>query len=365
MHAGLHKTGTTSIQHTLFSDENQKILQKEGLLYPKLWPNNHSIPLFSIFSSNPEKYHINIRKGLDSEQVKLLNKRYLSSLDGEIKGRNNYTQLIFSGEDISLLQKENLVELKKFLIGRFGLGVKIRVIIYVREPVSWATSFILQMIKGGECYSTSLKAVKNIIPNLFYSRINKFIEVFDKNSVEIYRMEAAMENHQSIVNHFLQVVGLNEKTIKKFNLVDANKSCSLIAAHILSYFNEKKRMIIDGKKNKERSNNDFVPILNINGSSFNIPSEEKKIIEELSRSDSLWLEQYAGIDYSQRKDVSGEKNYCYNRSSANDIKAAYNQLSFPLRKLVISFLEREFQKDFEEESKKVLENLLKELKIVY
>ena len=93
LHVGLHKTGTTSIQNTLFSKMNSKFLEDNGYLYPKHWPSNHSIPLYSSFCNHPEKYHINIKKEQGIEEIKKINKEYFYSLKKEIK-KTNYSKLI-------------------------------------------------------------------------------------------------------------------------------------------------------------------------------------------------------------------------------------------------------------------------------
>src|SRR3989304_5866607 len=69
LHVGLHKTGTSSIQETLFLNENNKILKNHGFLYPKNWVPNHSIPVYSAFCDNPEKYHANIKLGYNLSEI--------------------------------------------------------------------------------------------------------------------------------------------------------------------------------------------------------------------------------------------------------------------------------------------------------
>jgi len=85
LHVGLHKTATSSIQKTLFLKENSKLLEDNDYLYPKHWPINHSIPIFSIFADSPEKFHINIKKGYSIQEIKKVNEEYLESLEQEIK----------------------------------------------------------------------------------------------------------------------------------------------------------------------------------------------------------------------------------------------------------------------------------------
>ena len=69
LHLGLHKTASSSFQQTC--ESNRELLAQQGLDYPlfscihskpnRLKINNHSVPLRSIYDSNPQDYHINKR----------------------------------------------------------------------------------------------------------------------------------------------------------------------------------------------------------------------------------------------------------------------------------------------------------------
>ena len=93
LHVGLHKTASSSIQDTLFSKKNSKFLEENDYLYPKHWPANHSIPLYSNFCDHPEKYHINIKKGYGMEETKKANEAYLQSIEKEIDTETIFYQL--------------------------------------------------------------------------------------------------------------------------------------------------------------------------------------------------------------------------------------------------------------------------------
>ena len=109
LHAGLHKTGTTSIQQTLYDDFNNRILEKLDILYPKNWPANHSYPVYSAFCDKPEEYRGNIlfSSGLSKEKIDEMNKTNLKNLEEEVQ-RRRCSKIVISGEDISFLKKENL-----------------------------------------------------------------------------------------------------------------------------------------------------------------------------------------------------------------------------------------------------------------
>ena len=109
LHVGLHKTASTSFQ--LACAEQKDLLNQAGIAYPvftceeanQSYIVNHSIPLYSLFSSSPESYHINIRWGIrDIEGCKASYSRQLS------KALDESESIILSGEDVSLLSAREL-----------------------------------------------------------------------------------------------------------------------------------------------------------------------------------------------------------------------------------------------------------------
>ena len=106
IHAGFHKTATTSIQKTFA--ENCKQLEKLGFYYPLFYLDdrlidNHSMPFSSLFMSNPEQYHMNARWKVDANEA---NQQYKQQLNGILHKKLN--KILISGEDISMLTRSEL-----------------------------------------------------------------------------------------------------------------------------------------------------------------------------------------------------------------------------------------------------------------
>src|SRR3989304_5556670 len=280
LHVGLHKTGTSSIQETLFLNENNKILKNHGFLYPKNWVPNHSIPVYSAFCDNPEKYHANIKLGYNLSEIEEINKNYLIKLEKEIK-ENKLSKLIISGEDISLLK----------------------------------------------------------IKNFFKNDISKFSQVFGEKSINIFSFEDVIKHEFGPVGHFLSIVGFENEIIKEFNIVRSNESISLIGGDMLSFINERASMFVDGKLNKNRTNGDFLFFLKINGIKYDISYNDKLKLLENSQEDVKWLKENWGIDYSNITIEQKELYYEFTEKIINDIKEIYPELSITLKGLLIEYLE--------------------------
>ncbi|NRF95759.1 hypothetical protein HQN89_33575 [Paenibacillus frigoriresistens] len=343
LHVGLHKSGSSSIQETLFLKKNNFELEKMGYLYPKCWQPNHSMAIYSAFCDDPTKYHGNIRLGYSAAQLNNLNKNNLIDLMNEI-AESKFSKLIISGEDISLLSLDNLNELKKYLTSICTYQIK--VIIYVRHPVYWAISSIQQFIKNGrQNYNDALLQMDEIIGNLFVDRIDKFVHVFGRESVNVYSFEEAILNELGPVGHFLSAIGIDDDDLSKFNIVNANQSISLIAGEIISYINEKLPLFRDGKLNEHRSNGDTNPFVNIKGSKFDIPFSNKKKIWEKSYDDIQWLKNNWDIDYSNVKIIQTDDfNSGLSEEIIEDIHQASFEVSEKLRDLVLEYLQVKLKK---------------------
>jgi len=107
------KTGSTSIQQTLFYENNRQILLKKGYLYPKCWNPNHSRQILSAFSLAPETISGNIISQFTKEMASVYNKNNLTLLLKEIN-QTAFNHLIISGEMISTMKPIEVKKMKEF-----------------------------------------------------------------------------------------------------------------------------------------------------------------------------------------------------------------------------------------------------------
>ena len=162
LHIGSRKTGTTSIQAALngFDDGSTR--------YAALAYRNHSPVIYTLFSRNWETYHYWQNRGLASARIEDLRQQFRDDLEREVTNPER-DRLILSGEDIALLEPDEKQDLVTFFTDR-GLGV--RVVCYVRDPVSFAVSAFRQQVRTGAArlwsispdYRQHLEAFLAILP---------------------------------------------------------------------------------------------------------------------------------------------------------------------------------------------------------
>lgn len=196
LHLGFHKTGSTSFQATCAKGAGK--LQSLGITYPTFKCDdrpatiiNHSIPIISMFSDDPENYHINKRWGL-SNKITEINASYRNQFEEYLTSSQN---LCISGEGISLLTAQSL-ERMITLIDKYDY--KIHAIAMLRSPYSALCSEIQQKIKIGNF--NALISLDNSTKTPFkyqdYSKakiVDKLSSVF-KNTIQYASFESACLN---------------------------------------------------------------------------------------------------------------------------------------------------------------------------
>lgn len=271
LHTGFHKTATSSIQHYLSNNKSQ--LSENNYLYPlfKVKGNvieNHSIPLYSLFCDSPESYHINIRWGLDVTEI---NNYYKGVLNSALSSDKD---IVISGEDISILDRTGLLNLKTTIE---SYGYEIRVVSYIRTPYSFACSLIQQNIKGG------IESLSNITLPTASQFIKNIKEVFPLS--EFYTFDEALQYPGGPVSHFMGLLGIKAYQSKVSNLGLGNASTRLIN-HINLYCPS----IVDGVLNIEREGyHHFHEDFNFDEKKFLLTAEELSLIEnDLSKENAIY-----------------------------------------------------------------------------
>jgi asparagine synthase (glutamine-hydrolysing) len=209
LHIGVHKTASTTIQNTLFNERLK--LAKAGFLYPEFRAGdipicNHSIPFYSLFCKEPEKYHINVSLGFTTnEAIQQLHHNYCQQIIVQLADFCGET-LIISGEDIWLLATNELKNLKAWLTKITNAEVNIRVVLLCRHPVSRFRSGL----QGSVCaFGLPMeKAIeRNLRRTLFYRNlITAFSEVFGRESITVLKYEDAIRHSFGPAGAFLALL---------------------------------------------------------------------------------------------------------------------------------------------------------------
>ncbi len=273
LHIGMHKTGTTSIQASLKQFDNGSVR------YAQLCDVNHSIPLYTLFSSERHDYHIHHSRGHSDADIDQMVVDTRADLDKELAlGRD---RLIVSGEDISLIDPDGVKALAEYLDGKVE---RVRIIAYVRDPVGYASSALQQRLRGGG------KALA--VPNPEYRmRFEKYIDCFGESAVEFVSFDECLREGASIVQDFCGRVGIDPSEVEERR---ANESTTLECARMIYRFNDT-GLPASGNMRLVRTRLRFIHQLGqiFPGPSFKIPLE--CISQCVDWSDVAWMENATGL----------------------------------------------------------------------
>ena len=290
--AGLHKTGTTSIQLTC--GHNREALREANFHYPvdiagKEDRGNHTALLNALFRRDPLQAGLTGRWQMAFPasiqavyaKVRAAATPRLEAVDGN---------LILAAEGVSLFSVEELDALKQWFAAR---GWDIRVICHVRHLSSWMNSMIAQRV----CSPMRLS-----IP----AAINEFREYGAIVRPRIENLKAAFpetifRSHEQAVQHrggppgaFFESAGISLPG--KVEVVRANEGRSMCAARTLSLIFERFGRFDDsGKSNPDAfADKTLNVIAEIPGPKFALRQSEVEPLAAMLRAENEWLRQTLG-----------------------------------------------------------------------
>lgn len=286
VHAGVHKTGSSSIQQALRSPLNALLFEREGIWIPRNLPANQSHFFVSAFGLRPEKYHANVRDGLGPSEVKDLVegqvKRLLSDLE-----RATFQKIVFSGEDVSTLLPAELENLRSAFIEWFGVDAQVGFVLYSRRPESFVESAIQQNVKGN---GMTIERSRSWHVQSCYEKYKTIVEhlesVFGPDAVQVYGFEESTCCFGSVVSHFGKMV------IPGVELKDPGRKNSAISDQSVRFLSE------CHAEGHAVAAGDQKLLGQLPGSHGTLLTErDRKEIAELSLGDRKFLRKRFGIDY--------------------------------------------------------------------
>ncbi|WP_139792816.1 hypothetical protein [Pseudophaeobacter leonis] len=139
IHAGMHKTGSTSLQHALGMRDIPDVH------YVRLGKDNHSTALIELYLQNPRQHFAIHRLGLTDSELQDRKKKLEQRLIRQLNNRPEET-FVISGEWLSHAPKPALDALRDAMGPHF---TQTDIFCYVRAPGSLLPSIMQQRIKTG------------------------------------------------------------------------------------------------------------------------------------------------------------------------------------------------------------------------
>ena len=281
IHAGMNKTGSSSIQQSL---ESQK---SPDLTYIKWKSPNHSELFVLLFHEavTRERYHIFRTQGSSARELEKEREHWLGEVTRQLEA-NTGPVTVFSGEDISqptpISGCQNMFD---FFSQFFD---DIRVVAYVRPPLSFINSSFQQRVQSS---GISKINAQSLWPN-YRKRFEKFDLVFGTENVELVPFVKDSLSGGDVVRDFWHRIGVE---CPLHTIPRANEGLSLEALALLFYQRKMGDGIRTGSHDAYRKNNSLIRRLKKVGTQkFSFSGEFLENVFRQNVDDLEWIENRLG-----------------------------------------------------------------------
>lgn len=225
IHAGFHKTGTTTIQYSLDRRRVFKDFQYLDLKNPI-----HSLAISCIVGARREEpYKFIIANETGEHEFLTHSKEHTITLLDNIISSNKSSHII-SGEDIAKFSLEELITLNSLAQ---CLYFDVEVIIYVRPPFSHIVSSYQEMLKSGSLPPVIQKSYLNY--EIYIDNLDK---AFGKNNVKLYKFDRSELFRSDILLDFLHRIGADGADIPHISTNTSLSKESFSLLYVYAKFHE-------------------------------------------------------------------------------------------------------------------------------
>lgn len=296
-HIGFDKTGSTSIQ--IACHENRTILSKFGFLYPN---GQWHAQFGSYFCDDPRDYVYNRSMGRSQkkklEEIKTEDAQYMASLEQQIE-HSDANVLILSYEGFQYLDGSTLQKIRKY-IERIAKIVKI--VIYCRDPISYAISAASQRAKKG-VPSWSGPPIQN-----FKNICERFSSVFGPENLVVRKFDKNSLPGGDVRLDFLYQIGLGDGEIGQLTLSESKDNTSL-SAEAIAILDALHNLGLSKHSSEFDFNRRYIDIFQrIQGSKYRLSQEQHDEVILASRGHVAYLREHFGIEFEEKDEPENPMN---------------------------------------------------------
>lgn len=292
LHIGMPKAGSTSIQSAM--RDAREDLEAEGLSYLRFGRNHSAV--FRLLVGQTRK---TLRKPLSQislDELGLSAPDPAAVLDrvGVIAKASQKTAVI-SGEGLFGFTLAEVASVKAMLAPHFD---RIRVVVYLRDPISWASSRAQQAVKTGR--STESELIEELdqrgrsallVPG--YGHLRSYVEVFGRDALICRPFDRAAFAGGDLIDDFLTTIGRPDLAGRVRSRI-SNPSLSQDAVRLLDALQPRldRETWIDPKAAERIRRR----LSEIPGQTYRLPPAVLRKVYGLAREDLDWVQREFGLD---------------------------------------------------------------------
>ena len=289
IHAGMHKTGTSSLQDYFFEHAPAEIA------YPQWMEANHCGLFILLFEEldRLSDYHGFRARGQEYTDTLPALRAENTALMSAFLDANRHRTVLISAEDISSPEfRPAVIRMRDFLS---QWTHDIEVIVYVRSALDFAVSAFQQILKDSGMPSLDLE----YLWPYFQDRIEGLDEIFGRERVTVRLYDRATLKNGDVVSDFFDAMNLPRPTGKR---PEANVALSAEATALLFLQRKLGLGYVSGFDNAQTANNRFIELLSEIGSHrLSFSDALWKPVADSHAADQAWIEQRLGRALNRRK----------------------------------------------------------------
>ncbi|MCK4494544.1 MAG: hypothetical protein KAU26_10840 [Methylococcales bacterium] len=290
LHIGLDKTGSKAIQFACC--ENAPVLLQAGIFYPVTPDTVWHAEFASFFHDNPKDYDYNRAIGRSQKTLAIIQSedlKFIKNLEQKIQ-QINVGKMVLSYEGFAVLDALTLMKIKQYLS---GLATEIKIILYCREPSSYACSAVSQR-------AMSMIPLWESVPLQFYKQIcEKFIAIFGQKNMIVRDFSKKTLLESDVRVDFFKQIGFDLTKYQQTILSTSGENSALSSEAIL-IAQALRRQCLQEKIPEAEFSWRYAPILKkIKGEAHKLSVEQQEQVRLQSQEQVNYLYKNFAIDFSE------------------------------------------------------------------
>ncbi|MDZ7784546.1 MAG: hypothetical protein U5K56_16940 [Halioglobus sp.] len=290
LHAGLSKTGSTSIQRNCA--RHRQWLADHGVDFPVIsyrgdpFPN-HGIPLVTALTDKPQRYILGIRRRYGDDLAALADSCRMQLTAALERPRGDV--LLLSSELVENFVARDMRALREWLEPR---ARSLEVVAYFRSPQSGLESLLQERLKAGALLE----------PEELVGRVRQKYEnlhsVFGDVLVPLSYHESVMAP-QGVVGSFLARLGLPGSEIRELQMERSNARMSMESFRLMRAINQRLPKNAQAEHGVARAPRDLNALLAISGAPFQLTGFADSAVYRACLEEAAWLEPRLGFVFPE------------------------------------------------------------------
>jgi hypothetical protein len=275
LHVGLPKTATTTIQHVM--DSHKAALAAAGVLYPRTTKTQMELirrTQFAQLAVQPGPGSLAEAMGWVAEEAReALPKR-----------------IVLSCERMALVSAGAVARMQAAITTWLPEVRDVRILAYVRDPVSWATSLCQQRLKMGTARRADF--ANDPWPLSLEAMLSNYVDRYGREAVSLRYLHPGHLVNGVVVDDFLAAIGLTEFALPGAAPV-LNRALTLYGAQVAEVLAD---LLPRGQRKGVRKQLVRRLLQGIDGPRFVLPRAVQAGIVEASRGDVEYVRRQWGLE---------------------------------------------------------------------